>query len=291
MLRYRIVSGVAMLVALGLAAFYLPVAGLFLICVAVGALGQFEFYRLAQGCGLKVYPGLGIFGGVLVLGAFLAGSLQTARGVGSQEIPFELLALVFVALACFVRQFSQEQDPHPLETMGVTLMGVLYVPMLLGCFLRLAVSPGEGDLWGPLTTEGRLQIFFLVAVVKAGDTGAFFTGRALGRHKLCPRISPAKTWEGLLGGCLGAVVVGVLFWKITEGMFVHHVPGIWDVAILALGLTLSGVVGDMFESLIKRAACKKDSSAAIPGMGGLLDVLDSLLFAAPVLYTYTVLFL
>ena len=138
---------------------------------------------------------------------------------------------------------------------------------------------------------GRMMILYLVAVVKMSDVGAFFTGRSLGRHKLFPRLSPKKTIEGLAGGIVSSVVVSLLFFWLTGGALGSIQFGLIDAIALGIILPIVGVFGDLFESLLKRAAGMKDSGTLIPGMGGVLDVLDSLLFGAPVLYAYVVLFL
>ena len=135
------------------------------------------------------------------------------------------------------------------------------------------------------------MILYLIAVVKASDTGAYFTGRFLGRHKLIPRLSPNKTWEGLAGGFLFSLIVSLLFWWFAGGQLGVVSLRVWDAAILGVLLAGSGVIGDLVESMIKRNADIKDSGHLIPGMGGVLDVLDSLLFGAPVLYAYAVLVL
>ena len=142
-----------------------------------------------------------------------------------------------------------------------------------------------------ISVTGQLLVFYLVAVVKCADIGAFFAGSRFGKHKLFPRISPRKTWEGLAGGVLFSVLVGnVILWLTGGTLGDIPVSGIHRL-VLPFLLAVVGVIGDMFESLIKRSTGQKDSSDAIPGMGGLLDVLDSLLFGAPVLYAYLHIFL
>ncbi|MFZ4628850.1 MAG: phosphatidate cytidylyltransferase, partial [Blastocatellia bacterium] len=117
----------------------------------------------------------------------------------------------------------------------------------------------------------------------AGDTGAYYTGRTLGRHKLAPRISPGKTWEGVAGGLLGNLVAVV----VSRGTFFPELP-LWEALPLALLMGGLGVTGDLCESMIKRGARAKDAGGLLPGHGGLLDRFDSLLFNAPVLYYYAV---
>lgn len=143
----------------------------------------------------------------------------------------------------------------------------------------------------PVGPTGRMMVLYLVGVVKISDVGAYFSGCTLGRHKLYPRLSPKKTWEGLAGGVISSLIVSLLFYVLAGGRLgVLHL-GLIDALVLGCILPVVGVLGDLFESLLKRASGLKDSGSTIPGMGGLLDVFDSLLFGAPVLYAYAVLFM
>ena len=129
--------------------------------------------------------------------------------------------------------------------------------------------------------EGALLIFFVVLVTWAGDTGAYVAGKSLGRHALAPAISPKKTYEGLAGGLVFACLLALI---AREWFLPRLSPG--DCLLLSLLLTAAGLAGDLAESAVKRSAGIKDSGALIPGHGGMLDRLDSLLFTAPVFYYY-----
>jgi phosphatidate cytidylyltransferase len=139
-----------------------------------------------------------------------------------------------------------------------------------------------------------MLIIYLILVVKASDIGAYLVGSTCGRHKLFPRVSPGKTWEGLAGGLATGVLMSVLFcaWLRLGPVDPHTtaaghlVIGPVDAWVLGFLLSAIGVLGDLIESLLKRSAGLKDSGNHVPGMGGVLDVLDSLLFAAPALYFY-----
>ena len=122
------------------------------------------------------------------------------------------------------------------------------------------------------------------------DAGAYFVGCAHGRHKLIPRISPAKSWEGLGGGVAAGTLASLLYFWIFHGPLSSIRMNGWDAVVLGVLLSVIGTVGDLTESLFKRAAGVKDSGTYLLGMGGLLDVLDSVLFAAPTLYIYARLF-
>jgi len=155
--------------------------------------------------------------------------------------------------------------------------GVLYVGFLLSHALLLR-DIGEG------TNEGRNWLLFALLATFANDTGAFFTGMAIGRHAMAPAISPRKTWEGALGGLASAVGIAVAL-----GTVLQLPVSTWQCALLGLAIGVAAQLGDLVESRIKRAAQVKEASSLLPGHGGLLDRLDSVLFAIPVVY-YLVVF-
>jgi phosphatidate cytidylyltransferase len=150
------------------------------------------------------------------------------------------------------------------------IMGLVYVPFLLG-HLILIRDWYQGVTW----------TFFLLAVIFAGDTAAYYTGKAFGRHKLAPGISPGKTVEGALGGLAANLAIGALFKKCC---FTEFGWGYWIALIMVMGIL--GQAGDLFESRLKRSVHKKDSGRIFPGHGGILDRIDALLFAAPTLYYF-----
>ncbi len=132
--------------------------------------------------------------------------------------------------------------------------------------------------------HGVMWVFVALTIPWAGDTGAYFAGRAFGRHKMAPRVSPKKTWEGFAGGILTSIV-GVLIVRAVEGQTL----GVVESVLLGGLLSASAVVGDLSESALKRAFGVKDSGWIMPGHGGILDRVDSLLFVAPLLYVYVTL--
>jgi phosphatidate cytidylyltransferase len=135
------------------------------------------------------------------------------------------------------------------------------------------------------------MLIYMIMVVKVSDIGAYFVGCRYGRHKLFPRVSPAKSWEGTLGGLLSAVAMSVAIFFIFGGTLGPVRLRLTDAIILGVLLAVCGIFGDLLESLMKRAAGLKDSGTLIAGMGGVLDVIDSLLPAAPALYFYARFFL
>ncbi|HOW96980.1 MAG TPA: CDP-archaeol synthase [Kiritimatiellia bacterium] len=274
-LKYRLPTGLAISAALFSAAWWLPFHGWLVVLLAITAVALWEFYGLLQAARIPHFPFVGIAGGLaLILGT---GVLQQAPG------RVEIMVLFATLLAVLLRQFPQKDNPRPLETIAGTLFGVLYVAFLFNFFTRLLVDWGDHD--------GRLLALYAIVVTKLSDVGAFFVGCAIGRHKLIPRISPAKSWEGCFGG-IALSVLGSLAAAALARPHWHQVSlGAGDAVALGLLLSLAGIAGDLTESLFKRAAGVKDSGRILLGMGGLLDVLDSLLFAVPMLYVYATFFL
>ncbi len=290
MLKQRIVSGVLLGAVVVAVANYLPSPACWLLLVVIAALAQYEFYAMLDKAGLPVFRVVGMLSGAAVISAtfWTIGPSPEQLAAGYR---WENLVILATVMFVFIRQFPQKNNKQPIITMAVTLLGVWYVAFLLNYLTRLAFGWRDDGLVHTVGPTGRMMVLYLVAVVKISDVGAFFTGRSLGRHKLFPRLSPKKTWEGLIGGIVSSVVMSLLFFWLTDGALGKVQFGLHDALILGLVLPVVGVLGDLFESLLKRAADIKDSGSLIPGMGGVLDVLDSLLFGAPLLYAYTALFL
>lgn len=235
---------------------------------------------------------------LLVLGAGLGGweSAQIAFGAG--EISFKLLATVFsVALALVA-------STGDATTICIGLIGAFLTAFLLaGLFcadlaqvlprtakvMFVAIYPGL--LAGYLVALKNLESFtndtkmlmILFALVWINDSGAYFAGKSLGKHKMSPRLSPNKTWEGAVGGFLATVILGVVV-----GVFVSYFTVLEGLA-LGVVLGVAGPLGDLVESAIKRGANIKDSGMLLPGHGGVLDRIDSVLVCAPILYYYIIL--
>lgn len=290
MLRYRLISGIAIAGALLLGLFFLPVWVVWLLLLVVASLALLEFYSMMDQAQMPVFR---VFGLGCGLGLITSTFVTMGLGYGGPDAPYlwETAVLAGTLLLIFVRQFPQKHNGKPLQTIGCTLLGIFYVSYLFNFITRLLFFEEVGGIASRLPYTGRQILLYLVVVVKMTDIGAYTFGRLFGRQKMFPRLSPKKTWEGFAGGVVSAVVASLIFSIVQRGA-IGVVPLHWGHAlVLGVLLALSGVVGDLFESLIKRASGTKDSSALIPGMGGLLDVLDSLLFGAPVLFLYTRVFL
>lgn len=247
-----------------------------LVVVLVG-LGGVEAFRLLRGAGYPALPWLGL-ALALVVAAALAVDLDTATYPQLIGAPVLLAAvgLVLVGVGAFSRT-----DPHDgLAAWAATVFGALYVAEL-GFVARLGlVAPPIPDdaAFAPLGPE-RAWILVLVFGVWSYDTGAYLVGQQFGRNRFLSHISPSKTLEGLAGGLVATTVV------VLVGLLALGQPA-WHAALLGPLLGLTAQAGDLAESMLKRAAGAKDSSNLIPGHGGVLDRIDSFLFAAPVVTLY-----
>jgi phosphatidate cytidylyltransferase len=271
-LRERVVSA-AVLIPVLVGALILGGAWIAVIVAVVTGLAAVEVFRLLRAAG---YPSLAALGTVLAL-AVVVDAAQPRLIDGSGVMLFAIGAMIIAAGA-----FALPDPRDGLATWVTTVFGAFYVA-LLAFVVRLGhVAPAlpAGAPLAPLGAE-RGWILLLVLGVWAYDTGAYFVGRRYGRRRFLTHISPSKTYAGLVGGTVAATVVVAL---LLAGL------GQPPVAGLALGplVALASQAGDLAESLLKRAAGAKDSGAWIPGHGGILDRIDSFLFAAPVVTLYVV---
>jgi phosphatidate cytidylyltransferase len=177
------------------------------------------------------------------------------------------LVIILLVLAVLFMAASQDLS-STISKMGIALFGILFIGFLLAYVSLIRNMP-----------NGRSWVLFLIITVWAGDIFALLSGSFLGRHKLYPKISPNKTFEGLAGGMVGSIVVALAF----SWLFIPNLK-IGSCTLVAIGLTILGQLGDFTESMVKRSAQVKDSGALIPGHGGMLDRLDSFLFSAPFLH-------
>lgn len=234
------------------------------------AAGLFEFYSLTKKLELKADAGVGYVGAAGLFTGFVFDAPARAP-----EMIIATLAL-FVILVLITQTFRFQKDFSKMLTgVGVTFLGVIYVAFLGGFLVATRVGFENG---ANLSTH-LLAYFFLV--IFGSDAGAYFAGRALGKHKLAPTISPGKTVEGLVGGLVAAAG----FAALATVWFFRELPFQWSIP-LAVILAAVGVLGDLCESAMKRGAKTKDAASILPGHGGLLDRLDSLLFGAPILYYF-----
>lgn len=241
--------------------------------------GLREFYDLVEARGLACFRYWGIASGLtlmLVTFLYFAGIIPHAHAtLPAKANDFEITILVVFVLGLCLRRFLARDMQDGLLAISTTLFGLLYVPWLLNFLSKIVFFPG---------IEGRYYVLYFILVTKFSDVGAYVTGSLIGRHKMIPRISPGKTWEGFGGAILFSTGASVLFTRFLG----DHLAGMNLIHAVALGvlLSVSAVIGDLIESLFKREAGVKDSSRLLPGIGGILDLLDSLLFNAPLMYLY-----
>jgi len=240
------------------------------LAALASAAALFEFFSLTKKMELKGDAGMAYIGAAALTLAFAVDAPTT-----SPDLLVVILA-AFVIAVLITQTFRFQKDlTKMLAGTGVTLLGVIYIAFLGGFLIAMRV----GFETHPGLSTKLLLLFFIV--IFGSDAGAYFAGRSLGKHKLVPMVSPGKTWEGLVGGIVAGAAMGALCTRL----FFPELP--YQISVpLAAVMSLVGVFGDLAESAIKRGAGAKDAASILPGHGGLLDRLDSLLFNAPILYYF-----
>lgn len=261
----RIITALVALPVL-IASIWFPQLTLLFDVLAAAAilLGLYEFYGLAKRQELSPQVFVGIASATALLVAFYFNAF------------FWLLpiVIVLVILALSLTMLQGAPFDKMLSSVGATTLGVCYTALLGGHLIAVRGMPFAPQI---------LSFFFLILM--GSDTAAYYTGRAFGRHKLAPNISPGKTWEGAIGGMCASLIFAALahFWFFRELNLKAALP-------LAALMNVLGVIGDLTESALKRGAGAKDAANILPGHGGLLDRLDSLLFNAPLIYYFMLLY-
>jgi len=249
---FFIIPPVIILIAIG------PSSALTLMVLLATFFGLREYYNLAlpHSKWIERFMGMGL--GIIL-------SIVISHGNTKFVSPFFVLILLVLSLLFMA---TSQDLSSSISKMGITLFGLFYIGFLLShvSLIRKMV-------------DGRQWVLFLIATVWAGDITAFLSGSFFGRHKLYPKISPNKTYEGLLGAIVGSILVALAF----AGLFIPRLDKSLCI-LLAIGLGIFGQLGDFTESMLKRSAKVKDSGSLIPGHGGMLDRLDSFLFSAPFLH-------
>jgi phosphatidate cytidylyltransferase len=251
-----------------------------LLILFLAVTGLIEFYGLVEKRNLACFKRWGIVGGILLmLGTFLnlTGKMGTPSEIGgpARVNDFEISFLILFVLGLCLCQFFSKSNTAGILAISTTLFGLMYVPWLLNFIQKINFFP---------RVDGHYYLLYFMLITKFSDTGAYTVGSLIGKHKMIPRISPGKTWEGFVG----AIVVSTLASLIFTHFLGHKMFGMnWKHAIiLGVILSVSAVIGDLIESLFKREAGVKDSGHFFPGIGGILDLLDSILFNAPLMYLY-----
>ena len=252
---------------------YPQAAWLFLVIAALGlGAGLFEFFTLTKKLELKADASIAYLGAAAFFVAFLFDAPAKAPDLLILTVAFFLILTLVTQTFRFQKDFSKM-----LTGIGVTFTGVLYVAFLGGFIVAMRVGFDESSV--PFLSTKLLGFFFLV--VMGADVGGYYFGKYLGRFKLIPKVSPNKTWEGVIGG----LILTSAFAALASATFFPELP--FQVSIpLALVMSIVGLFGDLAESAMKRGSNAKDAASILPGHGGLLDRLDSLLFNAPLLYYF-----
>ncbi len=272
-----------------------PVVVLAVVVCAVALICARDLLQLSEHYGVHPMRAATYVYVVLVFAAVAVATLWQTQVVDLGVSTSSLLALASAAAFIFLAIGMRRQElAQAFPAVTVSLLTVLYVAVPLALLVVVR------ELWA-----GGFLLLYLLLVVWAGDTCAYYAGRAFGRHKLAPRVSPGKTWEGTVASFLASLVVG---WAVFEyarqisqallsaGLIVRRYaylapepPPLNEILILSAAINIAAQLGDLAESLIKRGAGVKDSGTLLPGHGGMLDRIDALLFAAPVLWYYATL--
>ncbi|MCL4557456.1 MAG: phosphatidate cytidylyltransferase [Deltaproteobacteria bacterium] len=250
------------------------------VVLFVALVGLWEFFNIMEARGYRPLRISGYVSGILII-------LSVYLLNGSY-----LLVLFGTVLFILIAGLFEEDNRTALSGTGGTVFGVMYIAGLLGFGIKLrdlgTVLERHYKPFVPLFSAhhiddytGVYAIFFVVAVIFLNDTGAYFIGRAYGRRRVAPAISPKKSWEGVLGGVAASVATACVIWRISPERF-----PLAHAIILSVILSFSGLAGDLAESRMKRDAGVKDSGAIFPGHGGIMDRIDALLFGLPVAYVY-----
>jgi phosphatidate cytidylyltransferase len=274
------------IVALGIAAVLVSLFSTVPCRTPFGLLGMllfagfatWEFYGLLHAAGVEASKKWGTASGLLFVAATwfrMTGHLSDGR---------LWCVLLLVVSSNFFRILAYPNLRKGLDSCMGTILGIVYVPLLWSFLVRLFL---DGDPAKP-----GWAAFYAILCMKMADSGGYFFGTRFGKRKLAPAISPKKSWEGLWGGMLFCVAVNLVWWAVSGGRINSATPLPLPHAF-ALGILFPvvGTLGDLVESVFKRAVNVKDSNAMVYGLGGVLDMVDSILFAAPMLFVYAELFL
>jgi len=260
--RRRLISAAAMgLLALA-SIFFDPL--FVMVVVALVALGLYEFFVMLEKKSIPIYKYFGVTIGVIIpLSIFLR--FELTRG-------WEFLFLSLALGVLFILQFSRRESTNAVLAISATIFALFYISWFFSFMIKLKLLP-----------HGTALVGFLLLVTKGADIGAFFVGRRFGKHALIPHVSPNKTVEGALGGIATSVVAALGSRTFLPSLSAFSWP---NLILLGFALGGLGMLGDFSESLIKRDCATKDSGNILPGMGGIMDVIDSLLFTTPAFYFY-----
>ena len=278
----RVATSAILIAFIVLALFRLPVWVFAVTMTVISALALYEFFTMVRHRGILIHRPLGVGLGVvfmaLVAWRSLGPGMADAALLGQNATVLNWSWDIFwpaTIVLLFLRQFTRQNTFEALSGLATTIFGLAYICGLLSYLFYLRAFK---------TQDGAWLVAYLLLVTKMGDVGALLIGRTVGRHTLIPRISPRKTIEGFVGGVLASAVTGAL----AAPMVSQFQGSILIGAVAGLVLGIFGQLGDLAESLLKRDCQVKDSAKLLPGLGGILDVIDSVLFTAPLFYGFLI---
>jgi phosphatidate cytidylyltransferase len=297
--RRKVAAGVAMATACSgaiIADFFIGLDICFnVIMVALTVKALYEFYAMCESSDTGPFRGFGIVSAVILVVCHWVATPGTLAWFGApagitaflgEELVW--LGLVVAVLGALWLQATKRDNDRTFESISSTLFGVLYIWFLASFLVKLRHLDASGVLGGEgWNKTGTGLLLSCVAVSKLADVGGYLFGRKFGRHKLIPRISPNKSWEGLIAGLALSIGASYVLWHF--GLL--PLGAAWTVAVYGLLVGGMGTLGDLAESLLKRGSGRKDTDNLVPGFGGVLDVVDSLLISAPVAYFLSILLL
>lgn len=264
----RAVTSISLISAAILSIFVLPVWTFGIVTSLFIGLGLYEFFRLSGA--KKIFPlsfaYIGIFSGMLL--PYITYLYRPTGGI------WEMVFFIIILITLFIIHFTRKESQNAVNLIAVTLFAIFYI----GWFFTFLVKIR-------FLEDGHKLVAYLLLVTKSGDIGAYLLGSNFGRHKLIPRISPNKSVEGAIGGFIFSIACAVILGR-------YYISWMSFGFILASGILIGifAQLGDLAESLIKRDYEVKDSSVFLPGLGGMLDVIDSILFTAPIFYICLIIF-
>lgn len=251
--------------------------GYFAIIAAIGLAGLYEYYHMLRHKDAPHFLGFGMAAAAIFFLVSFAGEYGT-RWWSVHTDTIAVFTFIFGAFVC--QCMFQSRNPFSIEAIAFTVFGLLYIPFLFNFLTKLIYLPAHPSH----DPGGHYYVFYLLVVAKFSDMGAYLVGSAVGKHKMFPTISPAKTWEGFAGALVFSLIAsfGSRALLPTQLAILNWT----DALILGLALSIAAVFGDLAESILKRGTAVKDSGHALPGIGGVLDLIDSILLTAPLLYFY-----